>query len=665
MGSGVEQYRPIYLFFYAATYIVLSEVMDPQKSPTVDIVALAEPRLELSNRRPYVALRGGNQVTYYTYPATASSDTNWAFNVIPPNRNAILDRALQVRVTATITFTPPTTVNAGGAGGGVLQTDNQATLQNNFDSLSAFPISAITRNLSAKINGQNVSVDMGEISRVWQRYHQPEEFKKRYGSLAPAMSDKYSKIDTAEESSSLENTMGSYVNGGSWSRGAYPLRIVRNDQDDAEIEVDIYENIYMSPFLFDGSEAGGLTGIDTLTFNFNLDSGAMAARIWSHSDVSPRKWAQSTDGSALDIKVAFGKPDINAVWITPKFVDDIPRSISYPHSEISVFKIGPNPLDAAGDDFRTVGRPIDSQTINLQSIPQKMYIYARQADTVVGITPLLASTTANVFAPIRSLKINYGNQSGLFSGCTPSQLYQMSVTNGLNVSWPEFYGVTQEYGAYNAAAPFGRYVPLCGAPICIEFGKDIGLKEDEAPGCKSQSNLSVSASFLNTWSATQPISVDMFIVVVYEGTMTIHDGRCDIEMSPLSAVDVLEAPLRHDIAYSDLRRAYGGSFLSTLRDISRGVLGAITRFGPPVMSIASALGSMVGDGGAQAGARAGSLYDSGASFMEQSHGYGGAMADGLPCVAVRPGTAYVGRGAAGGKLMSRTKMKKTLKGKKK
>lgn len=622
-----------------------------------EVIAVAEPRLELSNRRPYVALRGGSQVSYYSYEVSAPSASNWNFNIIPPSPHAVLDRCLQIQTDVEMTFT-----RAAGAA-------NHNILQPNFDAFAAFPISSITDNVAAKINGTNVNVALSEVMRAWQRYHMPDAYKNKYGSISPSMSDNYAVISDpaagagAAVSAAVNNPLADYDTGVKGTRGEYPFRVVAGMTNlQAVVRATLIENVYLSPFIADGEAAGGLTGLNSLTFNWNLNTGAALGRIWKHNRSSAAAWALDGGANSPNLAITFANTKMNAIWITPKFIEDIPRSISYPISTVEPY-VQTQPVAVAADATFAAPVTTHSQVISLQSIPQKMYVYARPARGVYNTNTAVAMTTTDSFFPIRSLSINYGNQTGLFSSATTAQLYQMSAANGLEVSWPEFWGVTQNLIDDDDPVLFG----LCGAPVCIEFGKDIGLKSGEAPGAATTSNLQVTASFINPYGAA--MAMELVVLIVYEGTMTLSEGRCLIQTSPLTETDVLEAPLRHDISYSDLRRAYGGSFLSTIRDISRGVLSAISRFGPPAVSIATALGRMMGDsGGARAGRMieydgpsdtcGGALYDSGASFQQQSYGYGGAYGGERPGGPLdeldRP------KKSKGGQLMSRTKMKKTL-----
>jgi len=142
----------------------------------------------------------------------------------------------------------------------------------------------------------------------------------------------------------------------------------------------------------------------------------------------------------------------------------------------------------------------------------------------------------------------------------------MSVANGLQMSWEQFH-------------------VRCGSVLCLQFGKDIGLPPDLAPGVLGTFQLQITIQYTNPISSSYDSSVvnpssyfpsgtkswTPWVVVVSEGTLTIHNQRLTRNMGVLSRSDVVAVsamPDVHVVPYEETDTLYGGSFLSGLKSLA-------------------------------------------------------------------------------------------------
>lgn len=149
---------------------------------------------------------------------------------------------------------------------------------------------------------------------------------------------------------------------------------------------------------------------------------------------------------------------------------------------------------------------LQSSNIQLQSIPRRMYIYARIKNSD------LLYTDTDTFLGITSISINWNNRSGLLSSATPYDLYNISKKNGCNLSWTEWSGGPNYVALGGTNTAYGTV----GSVLCLEFGTDIGLQDLECPGIDGTYQLQMAVGVKNI-NQTRAITPTLYIVTVNEG----------------------------------------------------------------------------------------------------------------------------------------------------
>lgn len=421
-------------------------------------VRVVDPRVNFGNEREYAVVSGGNQISWKPFTTNSFSNSALNFSAPPPNPGICVDPRIYLNLPLSIDFTGP------------VNTINPALpiLLEGYDSFRAYPISSVCQTLTVRINNSAASINLSDVISALLRYNTPHKVREFNYSVCPSMLDYYQNY--SDGAGTVRNPLASFGNN-SWetTRGAFPLNSVSNAISAAHIEATICEPIFLSPFLFGkGSELrNGFIGVQTMDFQFTFNSNL--SRMWSH-DVSGGQ-------TFTAVNVNFKSPALLFNYITPKMLEPIPRSISYSYMVIDRFPTDTNIAVPANSAFTMV-----SNNIQLNTIPRRIYIFARQQN---------ASQTINdtdTFAAITGININYNNYSGLLASATQQDLYNISKKNGCNLSFPEWCGNVSTAvagsagntsagisGFFSSVAPNG-FVPtgLVGSVLCLDWGIDIG-----------------------------------------------------------------------------------------------------------------------------------------------------------------------------------------------
>jgi hypothetical protein len=136
------------------------------------------------------------------------------------------------------------------------------------------------------------------------------------------------------------------------------------------------------------------------------------------------------------------------------------------------------------------------------------------------------------FLKIKGINIKYNNQTGLLSGFTPNQLYRISSENGVNMSQQEWNGSVMKSG--NSSS-----IPLIGSVLLLQFGKDIQLKDTEAPGTAGRYDFSFSLDIENQSNSPIP-DLQLNVLCIYDGILTTENDRTEATVGVLTNNDVVD-----------------------------------------------------------------------------------------------------------------------------
>lgn len=506
-------------------------------------VAIYEPRLKVSNEREWVIVKGGQTVTTTVYPSTSSSNSYFNFTTNPPGKKTVLDRHITIRAPVTLIFSGPGSNNSIPG-----QSTDDLMVQQGRDAFRSFPISSVTSTLTCRINGFPVSIESNQFVHVLENFHNKIDSLNTTQSIYPNMADNFQNYSDGEICN--RNPLGTYYdNSAMVPRGAYDMDIITNTNTTCTINAVLYETIVLPPFLFDDSQSGGLTNLDTLDFNFVLSTNL--ARIWSRST------ANTVPLTSLSVSFNNDKPSLLLNWITPRDTQNIPDRVRYPYFQLSRYN---QPIVTLAPNAFTVA---NSQVLQFNSIPRKLYIFARQSDGSIDTSLSESVNHTDTFLKIDKISLSWDNIDGVLSGCEDVNLYQMSVNNGLNYDWESWKGVTNNIGT--VFPQNSTKIGLKGSILCLCPGVDFGLRNSQAEGVLDKINFQANVTVRNI-NQTKTIQADLYVLAVYDGYLDIFDNSAQAIIGAVTNEDILSTPVSYDLSYHEIQKIYGGDFFSKVRD---------------------------------------------------------------------------------------------------
>jgi len=248
----------------------------------------------------------------------------------------------------------------------------------------------------------------------------------------------------------------------------------------AVFEVTTEEALYLSPFDFGLPTVNhrGLIGIQN--FFLTVNTIGDLSRVWSHDPVNGQP-ISSVSVVIQSADQALSRPRLSNIYITPRILSNIPDinvySYMYLDNFVSEFANTITPPAFPLSWYDAPAKMLQSNSRQLTAVPKYIYIVAKESNS----TKTFSST--DTYAFIRSISLDFDNNTNLMASMTPQQLYSMSIKNGCNLSWTQW----------------SKHV---GSVICINVAQDMNLRSDLLPGVRDANlNFRVRAdvSFENTY----------------------------------------------------------------------------------------------------------------------------------------------------------------------
>lgn len=556
-------------------------------------IRVIDPRVDINNTRnkTYGILSGGSQQTWEPFVSQSFSDSQISWSCPTPSKDVYVNRRVYIRMKFLLTFRG----TSAGAGIPLLQAVGLPTLPGvnpgafTFDAPRCNPLSQAFSTFAVQMNNDNISSNVNTYSRVFQRFNRTIDEENLDLSMTPSMADKAQSYDDLQ--GFALNPLAQYGdNVVETPRGGFAGAVItRNDgtgtpADVATVELTVTEPIWLSPFTFGrGQEDVALINI----VNINLTATLGGRGNGALTGLCSALWSHAPAGSALTSAVASvveGTALFN--YISPPAGQSIPQSIVYSYFEPTLYPTASSAPVAAG-----ASTTLTLNNIQLQSVPNRMYIWASERDQDVDIT------TTDTYFKITGLNITYGNQTGILSNMSEQDLYQMYLRNGGNSS-------------------FTQFVRHIGSVMCVSFGMDIPLEPMMAPSVRAQQNLRMQVNCTNIGPAA--VIPTLNVLVIQEGTMTIMNGSVTRSVGVLDKQQVLNSLAGPAISFHPSDNIYGSSFWKDFGRIAKKLarplidIGtqAAAKFAPellPVAAGADALASAFGMGMKRRGKRGGAV----------------------------------------------------------
>ncbi len=543
-------------------------------------IRITDPITDVNAVTSYAILEGGSKISYKAYTSTSISSSSIQFSCPPPSGNIIVNRRVMAHVPIRLTITGRVITSNGAF------VPNSVLLNQNFDAPRQFPFSQGLDSLQVGINNDSVSINMSDVVGTLLRYNIDDKLRTREYSMSPNYPDQ--SFNYADLQGTNRNPLGNYANGHQGDaipRGGFPFVLVANPvvvpavapgtSAVAIVDFFVCEELFLSPFFWgcEGNNNQGFYNVNSMDFNLTFLA-QCGFRMWSHSAAPIATSGAITVTSVIDsISVQFNgfapafsypshsMPQLLFEYYTPNLLTKQQLSPNLPIS-YSYFDILRFPSDLGTMTFASGVNIVQSNNIQLNQIPRRMYIFGRPSNAVLQSRADITDT----FLVINSVSIQWANQSTLLSSATQNQLFMENVKNHSEQSWNEWSGLGLQNSAFLGTAGASLF-GATGGPLCLSFGDTIQLESNECPGMQGQYQIQVQVglSNMNSSGSWDNLQMSLYLVFAMEGVLTISQlGACVHQLGVVSKMDVLEVQDQPGLNYRDVQRVNGGDFLDSL-----------------------------------------------------------------------------------------------------
>ena len=509
-----------------ATQVVLDERITPQ-------------RIE---KLHYNILKGAEDVLCYKFPSTSFSNSQVSFNITSPNLQSCLDRKiiLSLQCSFTITTSGRTSGNGPIFTAGTWSPNNILSSGPPYSvSQSLLPLGSIAAlrsdcpfqkrctNVSLQINTQSISYSMFDIAEILLRYGNNYEYANRSLSSL-GFKDNYQDYNIANTSNVNNNPLGGYGQQGNAFSGrgvAFTSLTVTNGtipgidiNNGSIVTIGWDEPLYFPPFIQSLNDVEGLQGLEKLSIQFTTSGLADMLSIDKYKiagggdpTTNPVNVTATLIGSPINTQ-----PTLTTFWLySSASAEQYFLKNRYP---ITLFNQYITSVPSTSSLAGASNQSIQTQAVTLPSIPSNIWVAVQESKNY----KTLNYNATDTFAPISNITLTLGVRSGLLAESFPESLYQMSVRNGLKISFFEFQSNV-------------------GSPVCINLAKDLPLLKNLSVGSQERINLSMKITFSNP--KTYNAQYEAIILTGDEGILELEHGAARLLSSLVTSKDVVESAI--------------------------------------------------------------------------------------------------------------------------
>jgi hypothetical protein len=539
-------------------------------------ILLKDSRLsDITDNLTFAVQSGAANTTYQQFTAVSTSNSNVTFTIQIPSESIVINRELLISTGITFTLTIPAVPNGATA----LTWGQNAALQ-------AFPFNKLITTATSTINNTTVSINEQDVLDCLLRFNDSRELY-RYNSTTPTLPDQ-AYYNYSDAVGTNNNPLASWSNQSydldQAPRGCFPVNIqaftsasafatpvttLVNSSGGAldyklVISTLVTEPLFLSPFIFANPEynIGGIAGVNTINFVFNIDSaakrlvslassvGAGAASIVLGSSVANYQAVPGiSSGGSYTNPFQGGNTRMLFNFLSTQASDLIPSRNVCPYMDYPRYlsQSTQNPVIIPG-----ASASITSQNIQLNQLPDYFIIVVRK--------PMSSQTAYDSasFLTINQISINLNNQSGLLSSATPQDLWRMSINNNSNQSWLGFSGKANSNSVNGLPVTGG--VATTGSMLVLNPAKDLSLPDYLSCSSIGQFNFQFTINVTNFSSANlNPeilvITANSGIFVTQAGSSVIYTGILTKQM----VVDTKAEKSADPIQSAEFKRMVGGN----------------------------------------------------------------------------------------------------------
>jgi len=532
-------------------------------------ILLKDSRLaDITDNLTFAVQSGAANTTYQQFTAVSTSNSSVTFTIQIPSESIVINRELLISTGITFTlFTGAPVANGATA----IQWGSNCALQ-------AFPFNKLITTATATINNTTVSLNEQDVLDCLLRFNDSRELY-RYNGMTPTLPDQayYNYQDgVGANNNPLANWTNQSYDLDQAPRGAFPVSITAYTSPNAAgpwtlsttgalnstgsakyfafvVNTQVIEPLFLSPFIFGNPEynCGGIAGVNTINFVFNIDS--TAKRLMSvASSVGLNSSASITLGDAVGAPTFSnpfqgGSTQMLFNFLSTQASDLIPSRNVVPYMDY------PRYLSQSTQNAilqPNVATPITSQNIQLNQLPDYFIIVVRK--------PMSQQTIYDSasFLTISKISINLNNQSGLLASATQADLWRMSVNNCSTQSWAEFSGSAV---STNITQGVPATIDTTGSILILNPPKDLSLPDYLSSSSIGQFNFQFQITCTNTTAtAFQPeilvVTANSGIFVTQAGSSVIYTGILTKQM----VVDTKAEKSADPVSSAEFKRMVGG-----------------------------------------------------------------------------------------------------------
>ncbi len=528
----------------------------------IGVKMVMDPRLEIQDKRNYIAVKGSMVTSWQTYPSANVSNNTIQITCNPPSASTAIARLVFKK------FSFNWSVTGTNTSGGKLLVDGNYGPR-------CMPITSVTATESMSINNDVISESpISDYWRAFLRYRNNHDNRNGPFSLAPSMLDQFQSY--FDGVGTTRNALGVYGDNPYENTRASYTGFTIDPQDDGNVvatgTLTSYEPILISPFGF-GNNANYMSsfvGVNNMSYSCTFGN---LSRILSLVQDQSQPGFISLDTPVVNVTSA----EIIFNYFSIDQVMPIPRVLESSYFSIVCYETKTTTPKLPGETVK-----MTMTSVQVSSIPKRIYIYAKS--TSANETAFTTDTYLALDPDVNPISIQWDTNQ-FMSQATIADLYNISVKNGCNMS-------------------FSEYTKFCGSVLAIDFGAgDIGLQSNQSAGSFGSYQLQVTANFKNVSSDT--LTPSLFVVIVNEGVFNIINGTSSRMTGVLSPQDVLNAQIMPPGSYKESQEIYGGRF-----EVFKKMLNAGHKFIKDNKIISRSLGNF------------NDPYSQGASQIARSLGYG-------------------------------------------
>lgn len=541
-------------------------------------VNITDPRLHFDDQINYAVRGGSSAISSVVFPAQAQSLTSHSFQVNIPSLNTVVSKRVlwKSRVVYKIT-------------GEVKVAGDYLVRYGETVAPSCFPLHQSCITQTCQINSNTISINTRDVMLPLLRLNS-KDIINDLNSITPNqfdnLADYYDAFNATNDAPYYNNVLGDAKNSSEYwrPRGSFKLMAIGsvcNANGEVSGAVTPVANadtvtstylefewteplLFLSPWSAFDAQSGGIYGIQNLSFNFTLESeNCRAIRMANTGNVE----------NAVVRVEKYKTSELQFEFLSPHDTTVLPSRCISNYYEVPRYILA---SDVSIQSTET--KTITFNTFSLNQIPDMIIIYARKRVSEQTIY----DTDVNL--PIKKININFNNNSGLLSGYTQEQLYNITRKNNLNATWDEFSGDTQigEIGVYNAK----RTVGTIGSPLVLKFGEDIPLSNTYlASGSMGQFSIQFTVDVYNQTKGA--IAPELLMVCVNSGLFVSYSGSSSIYSGILSKSDVINCKMNEEpVSETDIRRLVGHGFMDKLKKMPSSVVSFIKQHHKALGSLA-------------------------------------------------------------------------------